>query len=433
MGRICSHAGYVFRSVFRSQAQAERSESLSPNIERITTEFWNFCEGQAANSYPLQNWLGGGGNSAVYATLFGEDCRPAAIKLVQFDGPDSEEQLDTWAEISRLSHPGLLCILDSGRCEVHGVPLLYVVMERAEGNLAEVLKERSLTTEETREMLSSAAGALTYLHEHGFAHGRVKAENIMAVGEQIKLTTDSVVRANEGAAAEDVRSLGLTVVRALTQESPGEGAGLTESLTQPFQDVVEHCLEQDVQSRWTASQILSSLRDPVVIPAVPAQMAARPSRVPLYSIVAAMIVITAIVLLLRSGPRDSSAPVQPTVSQAPVTPLGNRSMTVAALRPAEPAPPVTPKRLEPVRRNESWYVVAATYTRKADAERRAQSMTSKWPSFKAEIYSPPVETEKPYYLVILGSNLSQEAAVELQQRAIAGGLPKDTYIQHAQR
>jgi hypothetical protein len=74
-------------------------------------------------------------------------------------------------------------------------------------------------------------------------------------------------------------------------------------------------------------------------------------------------------------------------------------------------------------------VVSATYTRKADAERRAHSISSKWPRFKADIYSPPGDEERPYYLVIIGSNLSQKAAVEVQQRAIAAGLPGDTYIQ----
>jgi len=78
-------------------------------------------------------------------------------------------------------------------------------------------------------------------------------------------------------------------------------------------------------------------------------------------------------------------------------------------------------------------VVSATYTRKADAERRARSITSKWPRFKADIYSPPGDEERPYYLVILGSNLSQQAAVEIQQRAIAAGLPGDTYIQQVSR
>jgi serine/threonine protein kinase len=391
-------------------------------MERTTTEFWTSCEGQFANSYPLQNRLGESGSAAVYATAYGEDAQPAAIKLVQLDGPDREQQLNTWSEASRLSHPGLVRILDSGRCEIQGVPLLYVVMERADGNLAEVLTERPLTAEEAREMLSCAAAALSYLHVNGFVHGRVKATNIMAVGEQIKLTTDSVVRANAGNAADDVKSLGLTLVQALTQHTPN-----ADTLPQPFQEIAEHCLQPDVHSRWAASQIVSYLQDPVAPPPlIPPPPASQRSHLQLYSIVAAMIVITAIVLLLRSAQSPPPAPpAQPTVNQAPVAPA-----------PAESAPPVTTEQSEsrqtrtsPAKPSGTWYVVSATYTRKADAERRARSISSKWPRFKADIYSPPGDDESPYYLVTIGSNLSQKAAVEVQQRAIAAGLPGDTYIQ----
>jgi hypothetical protein len=78
-------------------------------------------------------------------------------------------------------------------------------------------------------------------------------------------------------------------------------------------------------------------------------------------------------------------------------------------------------------------VVTSTYTQKKDAEKRAQSIMSRWPRFKAEVFSPSVEDEKSYYLVILGSNLSKKAAAALQQRAIAAGMPADTYIQNLKR
>ena len=398
-------------------------------MERTTTEYWTFCEGQFANSYPLQNRLGGSGNAAVYATAYGEDSQPAAIKLVQFDTPDWEHQLNTWSEATRLSHPGLIRILDSGQCEIQGVQLLYVVMERADGNLAEVLTERPLTAEEAREMLSCTSGALAYLHENGFVHCRVKPANIMAVGEQIKLTTDSVTRANEGNGADDVRSLGLTVVQALTQHTSDAG-----TLPQPFQEIVERCLQPDVQSRWTASQIASYLRDPVPTPPIPPPPPppSQRSHLQLYSIVAAMIVITAIVLLFRSGQSPPpAAPVQPTVNQPPVTPAPVAPLAAAPATPEQSESRQT--RTSPAKPSGTWYVVSATYTRKADAERRARSITSKWPRFKADIYSPPGDEERPYYLVILGSNLSQQAAVEIQQRAIAAGLPGDTYIQQVSR
>jgi serine/threonine protein kinase len=388
----------------------------------MTTEFRSFC-GEVANSYPLQNWLGAGGNSAVYSTVYGGDSQPAAIKLIQMDGSDWERQLGIWSETSRLSHPGLIRLLDSGHCEIQGEQFLYVVMERADGNLAEVLTDRSLTAAEAREMLSCTAMALTYLHEHGFVHGGVRPASIMAVGDQIKLATDAVVRADVGNPDDDVRSLGLTLVQALTQHRPDADAGAADKLSEPFREIVEHCLQQNGRSRWTASQIVSYLGGGFAKPLVSPSPAPRRSRLPLYWIAAVMIVITMIVLLLRSGPGAPHAPVPLIVSQAPI----------AATVPEEPAAPATLKqseyretRISGAQPNGTWYVVVATYARKEDAEKRAHSITNKWPRFRAEIYSPP---DEPYHLVIIGSNLSQKAAVAVQQRAIAAGLPNDTYIQ----
>src|SRR6185436_15126459 len=113
-------------------------------MESTLTEFWDRCEGQVVNSYRLERHLGG----AVYATEYGSDARPAAIKLVPADGVDWRRQLSTWAAISELSHPRLIGLFESGQCEIDGVALLYVVMERSEGNLAGVLPERPLTETE---------------------------------------------------------------------------------------------------------------------------------------------------------------------------------------------------------------------------------------------------------------------------------------------
>src|ERR1700730_5000372 len=99
-----------FTSVKRV-CSSQKERTLNPNIERTTTEFWTHLEGEAAHSYPLQTCLGGGGASAVYSTVYGEDAQPAALKLFQFDGSDWQCQVDTWSEISRISHPALIRIL----------------------------------------------------------------------------------------------------------------------------------------------------------------------------------------------------------------------------------------------------------------------------------------------------------------------------------
>ena len=55
-------------------------------------------------------------------------------------------------------------------------------------------------------------------------------------------------------------------------------------------------------------------------------------------------------------------------------------------------------------------------------------MARKWPKFKPTVYAPPLENQKPYFLVVLGSNLSQQAAEALKDRARSAGIARDAYI-----
>ena len=62
-----------------------------------------------------------------------------------------------------------------------------------EESLDGVLGERALTiTSETREMLVPALAALDYLHKKGYAHSRLRPSNVMAVNDQLKLSTDCI-------------------------------------------------------------------------------------------------------------------------------------------------------------------------------------------------------------------------------------------------
>src|SRR5882762_1689912 len=103
------------------------------------TEFWNRCEGQSVKSYPLEKQLGVLATGAVYATQYGEESRPAVIKLMQADELEWERRLTTWSAVSQLSHPNLIRLFEAGHCHLDGVPLLYVVMERADDSLVGAL------------------------------------------------------------------------------------------------------------------------------------------------------------------------------------------------------------------------------------------------------------------------------------------------------
>jgi hypothetical protein len=403
------------------------------------TEFWNRCEGQFANSFRLERYLGGSGSSAMYSIEYSGDTRPAAIKLM-VETAECQRQLAIWSEISRLSHPSLISLFESGQCEIDGIPLLYVVMERPEGNLAAVLPDRPLTENEAREMLGSTLDALAYLHERGFVHGGIRPSNIMAIGDEIKLASDCVTRVGEIRArpegdvfpapelwdgtvscAADVWSLGVTLVQALTQFPPepvpgDESAAIVpKSLSEPYYDIARHCLSRDPRSRWTVPQITWRLRGPRLVVTPKAAKQQNPGAwTALYAIAGAILVVIAIVLLFgrdRSQPPISAAPpptISPTVAQQ-VEAAAQASATA-------------------LKNPDKWFVVVATYAQKKDAEKRAQTVARRWPRFKVEVYAPPLQNSKPYYVVVIGSNLEQKAAVALQERARAAGLARDAFV-----
>jgi len=377
-------------------------------MENQLTELWTGWEGLQADSYLLGKYLGGAGMSAIYATEYGQAGAPAVIKLMPADGSERNRL----SLLSKLSHPCLIRIFDAGHCEIEGLPLLYVVTERAEANLAEVLPDRALTVIEAREMLEAVVGALRFLHEQGLVHGGVKPSNILAIGDKIKLSADSITRA--GSPAEDVRSLGATLVEALTRRAPD--LAIPQKLPQPFSDIAMHCLRSDPQSRWTVSQISARLRGREA----PASKNPR-SRMAVYAMsiaIAGLAVISVVLMAGRDRSRTPELAVQPTVA-IPIPAAVPQPQPVAAPPPAPPAPPS---------RAGTWFVVTATYAQQKDAEKKARSMALKWPEFKTEVYAPSLPEEKPYYLVVIGSNLSQSDAGELKERARAAGLAPDAYI-----
>lgn len=345
---------------------------------------WKQWEGRVLSGrFPLRQFLGASDHGAVFLTE--REGGKAAIKLVVANGADADGTLVQWKQAAGLSHPHLLQIFEMGRAQVEGADVLFLVMECADEDLSQVLPQRPLTTAEAKEMLNPVVDALGYLHTSGFVHGHLKPSNILASGDQVKLSSDRIAKIGErfadagepdaydppekahgkNSAASDVWSLGITLVEVLTRQLPktnGKDNGelkLPEGLSSPFLDVARNSLWRDPGQRWSMSEIASRLGNgsgpqkekaviaqpvPVGSPmrkprlAVEGEAKPQPSRI----WIGITLVIAAILgglIVARRGAHDQ--PDAPVLAQKVAPPAETKSTG------ATPAPQPTAKALQP--------------------------------------------------------------------------------------
>ena len=242
-------------------------------------------EGQLVDGrFPLRQYLGGSEHSAVFLTEWGRG-QNAAIKLIPLDPATADPQLARWKQAAGFSHPHLLRIFETGRCRIENDGFLFVVMEYAEEDLSQILPQRALTPREAQQMLEPVVEVLRYLHGKGWVHGHLRPSNILASGDQVKISSDGVRKAGEKSsgvdkasvydppekakggqsAAGDVWALGVTLTESLTRQLPKTNGNdrselrLPEGLTSPFLDIARNCLWRDPRQRWAIPEIAAQL------------------------------------------------------------------------------------------------------------------------------------------------------------------------------
>ncbi|HTV57647.1 MAG TPA: TonB family protein [Verrucomicrobiae bacterium] len=257
-----------------------------------------YLEGQIADGrFPLIRYLGGTEHSAVFLTECAESGdRKAAIKLIPAPPGNCEAQLTRWRLAAKFSHPNLLRLFHAGRCDLDNASMLYVVMECADENLAEILGQRPLSSAETREVAAPVLDALGYLHGKGFVHAHIQPSNILAIGDRVMLSTDAICRIGESlerrnghsryaapesataglSPAADVWSLGMTIVECLTQRLPAidpgsrEAAAVPADLPAPFFEIARHSLSPAPLRRWNVAELKARLlRNPAAVEDAP--------------------------------------------------------------------------------------------------------------------------------------------------------------------
>jgi TonB family protein len=258
-----------------------------------TPEQW---AGQIVDGHFLfESYLGGSEGTRVYATR--REGEPAAIKLIRANRAEARDHLLRWSRSASLTHPSIVRLFETGRCRIGEEEWVYVVMERADETLAEILPQRQLEPSEVHDMLPPILAGLAFLEAKGLAHGCIKPANILAVGDNVKISGDAICAigstrparagvydapelASQGcSAAADVWSLGAVIVEALTQQRPRWSTSdpiLPALMPQPFAEIARNCLRCEPAQRWSISDIALQLQAPGPAPqgrAVPPETA----------------------------------------------------------------------------------------------------------------------------------------------------------------
>ena len=257
---------------------------MSVELSELTSEVWTRWQGHVINGvFRLGRYIGCSDHSGVFLTKSVRSPSDVAIKLVPTSRELAESQLPRWKRAGGLAHPHLLRLLEWGGCQLDGLPYLYTVMEYADQTLAQLLLHRALTEEEAREMLLPTLDALTFLHGRNLVQGQLKPANILVVGDQLKLASDTIRRTSEGTAtptlydppearhggsspAGDVWALGASLFEALTCHAPSGLGDSREALVLPadfppaFRDVVARCLSRNPQDRPSVTELVACVR-----------------------------------------------------------------------------------------------------------------------------------------------------------------------------
>jgi len=318
--------------------------------------------------YRLERWLGGDDTAAFFLTSFSD--RRAVLKLIPEDRSTAEQQLALWRRTAALSHPHLLPLLDFGRGDAAKRHFLYAVFEFPDDSLSSALRQGPLSETEAREAWNAVVEALRYIHSHGLVHGSLDPDHIVAVGDSIKLASDTLRDPSPShSAADDFRALGSAGLLAAPPPAPPERPG------------------------------------------------ARRLRFPKWTYAVLPVFLAAAVFMLRRSSHPSSQPAPP-----PVRPASTTRAAAPSIAPPETA------RVEP-RGRIFWRVIAYTYATRRGAETKAERLNRKSPAFHAEVFTPKGKGRPPF-MVALGGRMTRAEAVRVQKEARAKGLPRDTFVRN---
>jgi serine/threonine protein kinase len=366
---------------------------------------------------------------------------------VDDDAPAANSRRASWRQAMNLSHKGLLSVYETGEAELDGDPVAYAALDLPDDDLSEVLERRKLNADEARSMFASVAGALDYLHKRGLRHDAVSPPNLFLVGNEVKLSVDTIAPTNGAGADTDLRQFGGTLVEAITGNAVAANgddprqSGAVAQLPPPFYEVAVGCLNNSPDPHWSAARIRDILS---ARPTQVQQRAARKierssgpkSRLWIVGVIGAVAagLLAAYLFIGKTAPQQPKPARTATAAPPPRTVPAPTPVNVRPVEKPSPARVVDSHAAAPVRQRatpaadakESWAVIAATYNNFSAAEKRAAALRELSPRLHAHVF--PREGAGKRYYVVLGSNLTQDAAQKLRELATSLGAPKDSYV-----
>ncbi|HEV3151748.1 MAG TPA: hypothetical protein VGY94_12375 [Acidobacteriaceae bacterium] len=440
---------------------------------------WNEIEGEILDdNLPLQKLLRSEGRTAWFATT-GADGQPAVVSVFEALN-DEDTALARLQTAARVEHPNLLIIRRTGSTRFDGDPYVYAVMEPFDQTLAEVLRERPLAPEETREVTESLLSALETVEGAGLYHGHVDSAGVLGVGDNIKLRSDCLTQRRGD--SSDAPALAALIYNALTgRRFSSERDAL--QLPAPFATLVRAGTGSNASlaamRRVLSGPAVTNAEAAAANPPAPSAPAAAPSvprTAPQTAAVSAPrkrdaiesrprkrpgVAIAAIVLMAIalavfwyiskrptphrsiSGEAASSAdqpPAAPAAVPPAATPAGDAAATMGAPETVKRSPAIGTKTgtrhssaqtsVEPApagAERSVWHVVAYTYNREEAAQHKATELAAQYPQLEPQVFSP---NGQPPYLVTLGGGMNRQEAFARRDAARTAGMPSDTYAQN---
>jgi len=429
-------------------------------------ELWTEYEGKMIDgAFALKKLVSPQGRSALFSTANAKGDQ-TLIRLVACHF-DEDEILARWRGVEALRHPNFLRLDRYGQLELDDTKVVYAAFERTDANLAQVLAQGCLSVPDARQLAANLASAVAMLHANGFVHEHISAESVFAVGEVVKLRTDCIRETPEGADGEqarkhDVRDLAILLLQALTQERMLEAALARRRIPAPFDQIVARGIAGELGlaeiasalqtpersgARATAAPAPKPASNPVVqqrsSATVPVRKDAREDDVTPAALrsqtlpaawgedssaerrkwIGAGVAAVFVLLLLWAGlnfyRHRAATPENRAAATAPVKHAAQRPLPTAAAHAAKPQ--------HAVQNREFWRVVAYTYNRRDQAEKKSAEIAQRMPGLQAAVFSP---NGRAPYLVTVGGDLSRQEAYAMAHRARGMGLPRDTYAQN---